>query len=54
MSDPVCIVNVLDQKMTTKKYSNTTICTFDHLMFFEHNLIADEFFLGKVPIVFPS
>jgi len=50
MSDPVCFVSVLNQKKNTVTHKKTTICTWDHLMFFEHSKSPEEFFKGKINI----
>eukprot|EP00027_Filamoeba_sp_ATCC50430_P012373 CAMPEP_0168566368 /NCGR_PEP_ID=MMETSP0413-20121227/14383_1 /TAXON_ID=136452 /ORGANISM="Filamoeba nolandi, Strain NC-AS-23-1" /LENGTH=1321 /DNA_ID=CAMNT_0008598385 /DNA_START=51 /DNA_END=4013 /DNA_ORIENTATION=- len=50
MSDPVCFVNVSGQKKNTIVHKKTTSCTFDHLMFFELNMMAEEFFMSKINV----
>lgn len=48
MSDPVCVVECMGKKHHTIVQPKTTICTWDHLMFFELNVLPGEFFTGKV------
>jgi len=50
MSDPVCFVQAVGQKKNTATHKKTTICTWDHLMFFEYKLLPEEFFRGKVKV----
>lgn len=48
MSDPVCFVKLKGEKQNTVTMKATTICTWDHLMFFTFKLLPDEFFIEKV------
>eukprot|EP01119_Soliformovum_irregulare_P020127 TRINITY_DN648_c0_g1_i1.p1 TRINITY_DN648_c0_g1~~TRINITY_DN648_c0_g1_i1.p1 ORF type:complete len:1282 (+),score=464.21 TRINITY_DN648_c0_g1_i1:141-3986(+) len=50
MSDPVCYVELLDKKDHTVIHKKTTICTWDHLFFFEFHVLPEEFFAGKIRI----
>lgn len=54
MSDPVCFVTVANQKKNTITHKKTTVCTWDHLMFWELKQTPEEFFKSQVRDLMPQ
>jgi len=52
MSDPVCYVELLDKKDHTVIHKRTTICTWDHLFFFEFHVLPGSSLLEKFELLF--